>query len=337
MATSETIKSLNIDSVRKILNEKKSISKTDIVKFTGLSFPTVSSIIEYLIKKNEVVEDGISDSLGGRCAKKYCLNPLYAVFLSIYLEGNKINWIVTNFCRNKIDFGSVNIEDKTLYEIENIIVLTKTRYHQLASLTIGIASNIRNGKVTSHTKYNDLKEININDYLMTKYNMPVILENDMNIVAKGYLERSGNENMNTIVSIYIGDNGIGSSLILNGKLWKGVTSFAGELHYLPINSENNSPEHFPICTESFECPKLNFNNHNIIEYYGKIIQSYIVLINPNLIVLYNNPYISNKLEELRLYCGSRIPYDVMPNIILSNEFISDYEYGLSKIAFDLIN
>ncbi|MCY6960103.1 ROK family transcriptional regulator [Clostridium brassicae] len=325
MANSGTIKSINIKNILKVLNANESISKTDIAKYTGLSFPTVSSVIEYLIDKKEVNEVGRKDSFGGRCAKKYSLNPMYAVSLLLYLEGNKINWIINDFCRNRIESGNVIFENEILKKMDQIIALVKSRYCQLSSVIIGVASNINDGKIISKMEYNELQGVDIIKYFKDKYNIAVNVENDMNIAVRGYWERHDTKDMQVVVNIYIGDNGIGSSMVINGKVWRGISNFAGELHYLPI------------CDDNIEQAKNGFDEIDIVEYYGKIIQSYIALINPNLIVIYNNSYISDKLEEVKQYCKVRIPEEAMPEIILSNDFNDDYEYGLSKMASELID
>lgn len=325
MANSGTIKSINIKSVLKTLSEHESITKSDIAKYTGLSFPTVSTVIEHLIYKNEVNEVGVEDSIGGRCAKKYSLNPMYVVSLLLYLEGNKLNWIVSDFCRNKIASGNLNCKDRILEEMDEIIYSIKSSYSQLASIVIGVASNVNNGKIMSHIEYKELQGVNITEYFEEKYGIPVIIENDMNIAIRGYWDRHSSNDIEVVVNIYIGDNGMGASMIINGKVLKGKSNFAGELHYLPI------------CDDNIKYAKEGFGESDIVEYYGKVIQSYVSLINPNLIVLYNNVYIKGKLEDINNYCKVRIPEEAMAKIILSDEFKEDYEFGLSMMASELIN
>ncbi|MDU2671658.1 MAG: ROK family transcriptional regulator [Clostridium sp.] len=325
MANSGTIKSINIKSVLKTLSEHESITKSDIAKYTGLSFPTVSTVIEHLIYKNEVNEVGVEDSIGGRCAKKYSLNPMYVVSLLLYLEGNKLNWIVSDFCRNKIASGNLNCKDRILEEMNEIIYSIKSSYSQLASIVIGVASNVNNGKIMSHIEYKELQGVNITEYFEEKYGIPVIIENDMNIAIRGYWDRHSSNDIEVVVNIYIGDNGMGASMIINGKVLKGKSNFAGELHYLPI------------CDDNIKYAKEGFGESDIVEYYGKVIQSYVSLINPNLIVLYNNVYIKGKLEDIKNYCKVRIPEEAMAKIILSDEFKEDYEFGLSMMASELIN
>lgn len=325
MANSGTIKSINIRSVLKTLSEHESITKSDIAKYTGLSFPTVSTVIEHLIYKNEVNEVGVEDSIGGRCAKKYSLNPMYVVSLLLYLEGNKLNWIVSDFCRNKIASGNLNCKDRILEEMDEIIYSIKSSYSQLASIVIGVASNVNNGKIMSHIEYKELQGINITERFEEKYGIPVIIENDMNVAVRGYWDRHSSNDIEVVVNIYIGDNGMGASMIINGKVLKGKSNFAGELHYLPI------------CDDNIKYAKEGFGESDIVEYYGKVIQSYVSLINPNLIVLYNNVYIKGKLEDIKNYCKVRIPEEAMAKIILSDEFKEDYEFGLSMMASELIN
>ena len=325
MANAGTIKSINIKSVLKTLSEHESITKSDIAKYTGLSFPTVSTVIEHLIYKNEVNEVGVEDSIGGRCAKKYSLNPMYVVSLLLYLEGNKLNWIVSDFCRNKIASGNLNCKDRILEEMDEIIYSIKSSYSQLASIVIGVASNVNNGKIMSHIEYKELQGINITERFEEKYGIPVIIENDMNVAVRGYWDRHSSNDIEVVVNIYIGDNGMGASMIINGKVLKGKSNFAGELHYLPI------------CDDNIKYAKEGFGESDIVEYYGKVIQSYVSLINPNLIVLYNNVYIKGKLEDIKNYCKVRIPEEAMAKIILSDEFKEDYEFGLSMMASELIN
>lgn len=325
MANSGTIKSINIKSVLKTLSEHESITKSDIAKYTGLSFPTVSTVIEHLIYKNEVNEVGVEDSIGGRCAKKYSLNPMYVVSLLLYLEGNKLNWIVSDFCRNKIASGNLNCKDRILEEMDEIIYSIKSSYSQLASIVIGVASNVNNGKIMSHIEYKELQGINITERFEEKYGIPVIIENDMNVAVRGYWDRHSSNDIEVVVNIYIGDNGMGASMIINEKVLKGKSNFAGELHYLPI------------CDDNIKYAKEGFGESDIVEYYGKVIQSYVSLINPNLIVLYNNVYIKGKLEDIKNYCKVRIPEEAMAKIILSDEFKEDYEFGLSMMASELIN
>ncbi|SCJ89533.1 D-allose kinase [uncultured Clostridium sp.] len=325
MANSGTIKNINIKSILKTLSEHDSISKSDIAKYTGLSFPTVSTVIEHLISKNEVNEVGVGDSIGGRCAKKYSLNPMYVVSLLIYLEGNKLNWIVSDFCRNKISSGNLSCKDKILGDMNEIIYSIKSAYSQLANIVIGVASNVNNGKIMSDIEYKELQGINITYYFEKKYGIPVIVENDMNVAVRGYWNRHNRNDIEVVVNIYIGENGIGASMIINGKVWKGKSNFAGELHYLPI------------CDDNIKYAKEGFAKINIVEYYGKVVQAYVSLINPNLIVLYNNIYINGKLEDIKNYCKVRIPEEAMPEIILSDEFKEDYEFGLAMIASELIS
>lgn len=204
MANSGTIKNININSIRNILDSNKSMTKSDIARYTGLSFPTVSNTIEYLLEKGEVIDCGLKDSSGGRCAKNYSLNPMYLVSLSLYLEGFEIYWFITDHCGNKIQDGRKNCKNKILKCIEDTIISMKLNYSQLASIMIGIASNINSGKITSHMEYEELYDIDVIKYLKDKYEIPINVENDMKVAARGYWARHENKDIQAVASIYMG-------------------------------------------------------------------------------------------------------------------------------------
>jgi galactitol-specific phosphotransferase system IIB component len=144
----------------------------------------------------------------------------------------------------------------------------------------------------------------------------------MKLAANGYCSRYKKHTLESIVCLYLGKNGMGSSMMINGSVWHGANEFAGELYYIPI--EENS----------LKKSENDFTKINLIEYYAKIIQSYTAIINPNRIILYENNYIINKIDEIRKLCVKSLPPISIPEIEISQEFILDYEYGLYDIAFN---
>ncbi|WP_194189890.1 ROK family protein [Clostridium chrysemydis] len=320
MANSRTIKEINVNSIRNALFKKKDLSKSEISKITNLSFPTVSTVLEYLIDKEEVKEEGLKESIGGRCSKKYILNPLYKVSLLICLEGDTLEWKIIDYCETIIEEGLEDTKGDILLKIEELIIKKKENYDNLYGITIGVASIIKDGRFLSDIEYKELKGVDVEEYLFNKFNLPTNIDNDLNIVARGYIKRKSLENGETVVNIYIGDNGIGASLIIGGKVFKGMSNFAGEITFLPI----------------LENEKDRFKDIDMITYYSKVILSYISIINPNEVVLYNNEYLSEGIEKIEDYLKKKVTKEVIPRIILSNEFKKDYEVGLIEISKELI-
>ena len=116
---------------------------------------------------------------------------------------------------------------------------------------------------------------------------------------------------------------IGAGAAIGGKAFHGANGFAGELHYLPI--KNN-----------LEYAKSHFAGADMVAYYMQVIRAYAALLNPDRVVLYDDPLISGKVERIRNACAQTLPPQALPVIELSREFTQDYEAGLCALALGLV-
>ena len=106
-------------------------------------------------------------------------------------------------------------------------------------LTIGIGVpgtvNSKTGTVIK-TPNLPLTNINLAEKINDKYNIPVFIENDANCAALGESLAGAIKDTENAVLITLG-TGIGSGLILGGKLHTGMSGAAGELGHMVIFAE----------------------------------------------------------------------------------------------------
>lgn len=102
------------------------------------------------------------------------------------------------------------------------------------SIGIGVPSvvNIQKGIVYNVTNIESWKEVHLKDILEKEFNIPVSINNDSNCFALGEQKYGEGKGYNDIIGITIG-TGIGSGLILNGHLYCGSNTGAGEIGDLP--------------------------------------------------------------------------------------------------------
>lgn len=81
-----------------------------------------------------------------------------------------------------------------------------------------------------------IKNFNIKGELQKSFNIPVLLENDVNLAALGINKYEFNGKVNNMLVVFVG-TGIGGGLLLNGKLFRGSNFFAGEIGHMIVNSE----------------------------------------------------------------------------------------------------
>lgn len=84
------------------------------------------------------------------------------------------------------------------------------------------------------------RNVPLKKLLEKKLNIPVFLENDVNLIALGEWRYGAGRDAENMVCMTLG-TGVGSGLILDGHLYRGAGFSAGELGHMPLN------EHGPSC------------------------------------------------------------------------------------------
>lgn len=314
MANAGELKNINRSVIRQTIRAKGTMSKNELARETGLSFPTISRAVDSLVSEGELLEKGVGDSTGGRCAKLYAVNPLFRVILSFSLEADEIRWFVSDLSDTCIEQGTALCSADILNDIGTLILRIQARYPQLGAVAMGIAGNVCDGVVMESFGYGELRGVNLSAYLHHKSGLPSVAEGDMKIVATGFWARCSPPKK-APVCLYLGKMGIGGCIVIDGHPWRGTSAFAGELHYLPI-------EH------NLEYAKTHFRGVDIVDYYSRIIASYIALWNPDRVILYQNELIDGKIDEIRKRSVQNLPPHVIPQIELSYGFEEDYRRGL---------
>ena len=75
--------------------------------------------------------------------------------------------------------------------------------------------------------------------LESKLHLPVFLENDVNLITLGEWKYGAGRGADNMICMTLG-TGVGSGLILDGRLYRGPGFAAGELGHMPLNEEGSS-------------------------------------------------------------------------------------------------
>jgi glucokinase len=109
--------------------------------------------------------------------------------------------------------------------------------------TVGVGVGLP-GLVNSETQrvivlpnHPDLSAIDVYGELRGITDLPVFLDNDANAAAYGELTCGAGKGARHLLYVGIGE-GIGSGLVLNGKLWRGAVGYAGEFGHITIQPED---------------------------------------------------------------------------------------------------
>ncbi len=98
------------------------------------------------------------------------------------------------------------------------------------------------GIVNPHTGIIDLapnlklKNFNIKNELKKYFNIPVLIENDVNLTGLGIKKYELKDKINNMIVVSVG-TGIGGALFFEGKLYRGSTFFAGEIGHIKVSKK----------------------------------------------------------------------------------------------------
>lgn len=233
----------NINRVYWFISQNKFFTKKEISDSLGISFPTVTKIINLLAEKKSIIEKGYSDSNTKRKAILYEYNPNSFYSIGIKLEVSSLSFILINLNGDEIKKTVIikdffNDENFVFYIIEELKSFLKG--FQFKELITGIGISV-SGIVDNKDK---ILKIGTNFHLFEKdmnaikdsFELPIYLINEANAGAIGefFLNKTLSSQNIAFISI---DSGVGAGIVLDENLYKGHSSKAGEFGHFTV--ENN--------------------------------------------------------------------------------------------------
>lgn len=92
----------------------------------------------------------------------------------------------------------------------------------------GIIDNIRHKVLSKYVKYPDAQDVDFGQWAVERWNIPVAVENDAKAALIGEWQFGSGRGANDLVLITLG-TGVGSAVLINGKLLSGRNFIAGNL------------------------------------------------------------------------------------------------------------
>jgi glucokinase-like ROK family protein len=218
-------------------------SKTnaEICRHLKISAPKSFAILNDLTNTGLIEKKGRGVSIGGRKPDLFGIkdNSLYLLGIEMDRYKTKIA-VFNNNNENITEVHTFSIPlDNDIKTAEKIFeygsqVIKSSGIDPSKLIGIGISAPglIDSQKGINYTYLNYGKK-SIRDILQSKFNRPVFIENDAKAAALAEY-RFGLAKGKKDVLVILLDWGIGLGLILDGKLYRGTSGFAGELSHIPM-------------------------------------------------------------------------------------------------------
>lgn len=235
----------NLSQIIKRIRAEGSISRAALVRATGLSATTISSIASELLKSGYITETGEGKSSGGRRPILLAFQPDQKMVIGIDLGASHITTALTNL-QGKIkgiQSKKFNASEDPEGAIEHIRQEAKTLLHQESRepnrvLGIGIAAPapLEGEKLDmlSPVILPQWEGIRLVEKIEAASGLPVYIDNDANAGAIAEKWWGSGRGVSNLVYIKLG-TGVGAGLIINDKIFKGTGGTAGEIGHTTIN------------------------------------------------------------------------------------------------------
>jgi len=239
---------LNKIKVLQLIRNVKEITRTEIIRLSGLSAPTVTRIVESLLQLNLIQTDGIGSSVGGRppqlihfhSKENYVIGiDLGATFIRSALSNLDGDFIFEIHVPTNLKKGFDGVMEQVGELIEKLC--ERARQNSLSLWGIGIAVCGMVNKNTSIVEYSPIfgwKNVNIQEALAKYTNLNIALGNVTHLIALGELLYGVGREYKNFICINLG-YGIGSGIIIDSKLFVGADGIAGEIGHVVIDKHSN--------------------------------------------------------------------------------------------------
>lgn len=219
-------------------------SRTEIAATTGLSHSTISAISSDLIGECVLMEArGETTSLKrGRPQVALALNPDAAVVAAVVLSLNLLSAAIIDYTgqvvaeeHRRLDTQHMGREDLIQQCIDIVgqgldrLQLSGRRVLRIALAVQGITD--AQARVLLWTPITPHTDIPFADLLEARFGIPVIVENDCNMMAEALRWRNPERYREDFIAILL-SHGIGMGMILKGELFTGTHSSGGEFGHM---------------------------------------------------------------------------------------------------------
>lgn len=231
MNKNRELKKDDVNRIRSCFYQTDVLTKQDLRKKTGISSGGITNILQELLEAGEIRRMPDAASTGGRRPKRFQLNPDYAHIGTINCHRNQNRYYFETdiYACNGIHLsGNCAFYEEGsaehLKEAGKSLLVSDPRIRILA---ISIPGFSQHG-IVGLCDFHDLEGKDLKSLMGGE--LPVIIENDVNVACIGFYQERKSQNMALIYQPDAEYSGTG--LILNGRLYNGSGHKAGEMRFL---------------------------------------------------------------------------------------------------------
>jgi predicted NBD/HSP70 family sugar kinase len=217
-------------------------SRADVARLAALSPTTVAARVESLVRAGYLREAGDGPSRGGRRPRRLEVSPELGVVVGVDLGVQHATFGLVDAAGTllarrdvaaAVSDGPDAVLDAVVREIEALRAEHAPDVPLLAAC-VGVPGPVdaRTGRVVSPARMPGWNGTDVAGVLAPRLGVPVIVENDANLMALGEHAGSGFD-VEHLVFVKVG-SGIGCGVVASGALHRGAQGFAGDISHASV-------------------------------------------------------------------------------------------------------
>ncbi|MFL1673275.1 ROK family transcriptional regulator [Paenibacillus dendritiformis] len=237
-----TIRKLNKELVLNIIKDKGPLSRTDIAKHSGITKATVSDIVKALIDEKLIFDEKDEADASKRGTRlHFSKNAAFGV--AVDLGGTTIHLGLYNLageCMMDRTVATYRLASSREFlsrmadDIGAFIAQSGQPADRLAFISIatpGIVDPIAGIVLEGSPNLPEWANVPLAQFFQERFHVPVTIENDVRSALVGEMYAGAFRHLNSAVLIGIG-TGLGSAVLIDGKVIRGANNAAGEIGYM---------------------------------------------------------------------------------------------------------
>jgi predicted NBD/HSP70 family sugar kinase len=229
-------------------------TRADLAAATGLSRATISTTLGDLAQLGLVIEPGgttPAGPTGGRPASVVQLSPAAGVAIGIDIGRRHLNVAISDLAHTVLTERGLKLEPAEEHSAPRMLDRAATLVHEILAAThrtlddvIGVGLGIPAPVVTSTgligasnilPQWSGLRPA---DEFTRRLNIPVCVENDANLGALAEHLWGAGRTSKSLVYLKLA-TGIGGGMVIDGRLFRGVSGTAGEIGHLSLDAHGD--------------------------------------------------------------------------------------------------
>jgi len=239
------INRLNKIKVLELIRKERSISRADIAKTTRLSAPTITRIVESLIRNEKLVIDcGLGTSEGGRPPNLVSFASQKRFIIGVDIGRTNISAALADLDAKIIqederptdaDEGYGRVIARVAALIEDLIAKSGVERRDImgVGLAVGGLMDKKRGVIQFSPDF-QWRDVDPATALKDAVGLPVMIDNVTRVAAIGELYYGIGDRFRNFICINIG-YGIGAGIIINGMPFYGSHGVSGEFGHIMVD------------------------------------------------------------------------------------------------------